>query len=245
MARATARHQQINNNCFLNAGLCKKLQNRADSKKEIIISDTRTAILEAAETLFGEIGFDATTTREITNRSGVNKALMYYYFKNKDALLDSVLDRYFIRLNEVLQKAMAGEDDQRKRLRRLVDVYVDFFQDNVNFNRIVQREIGAGRHVEKISNHLSPLFKMGMAAIQEEFPATRQGEMAAQQLVISFYGMITSYFNFGPILGRLMNKDLLSKQNIRLRKKHLHRMLDIVLDEVEVKPPAKAASKRR
>ena len=160
---------------------------------------------------------------------------MYYYFKNKDALLESVLDRYFTRLNDVLQKALTNETDQRKRLKRLVDVYVDFFQNNVNFSRIVQREIGAGRHVEKISNHLLPLFEAGMTAIQQEFPATRQGEMAAQQLVISFYGMITSYFNYGPILGRLMNKDLLSKPNIRMRKKHLHRMLDIVLDDVAKK----------
>ena len=157
---------------------------------------------------------------------------MYYYFKNKDALLDSVLDRYFTRLNDILQKAMTEEADPRQRLKRVVDVYVDFFQNNISFSRIVQREIGAGRHVERISNHLSPLFEVGMTAIQQEFPATRKGEMAAQQLIISFYGMITSYFNFGPILGRLMNKDLLSKPSIRMRKKHLHRMLDIVLDEV-------------
>jgi len=191
------------------------------------------AILDAAETLFGEVGFDAATTREITRLSGVNKALMYYYFDNKNALLDSVLHRYFNKLNEILLQAMEAEGDLRGRLKRVIDVYVDFLQHNVNFSRIVQRESGAGRHMDKIFNRLSPLFRAGMATIQEAYPAARQGEVSAEQLLISFYGMIVSYFNFGPLLGRLMNTDLFSIENVETRKKHLHWMLDIVVDELE------------
>jgi AcrR family transcriptional regulator len=193
----------------------------------------RDAILNAAETLFGEVGFDAATTREITRLSGVNKALMYYYFDNKNALLDSVLDRYFNKLNKILLQAMEGEGDLRGRLKRVIDVYVDFLQHNVNFSRIVQRESGAGRHMDEIFNRLSPLFQAGMATTQEAYPAARQGEMSAEQLLISFYGMIVSYFNFGPLLGRLMNTDLFSMKNVETRKKHLHWMLDIVVDELE------------
>jgi len=72
-----------------------------------------------------------------------------------------------------------------------------------------------------------------MATIQEAYPAARQGEVSAEQLLISFYGMIVSYFNFGPLLGRLMNTDLVSIENVETRKKHLHWMLDIVVDELE------------
>ena len=57
--------------------------------------------------------------------------------------------------------------------------------------------------------------------------------MSSEQLLISFYGMIVSYFNFGPLLGRLMNTDLFSIDNVEMRKKHLYRMLDIVVDELE------------
>ncbi len=197
--------------------------------------NAREAILNTAETLFGEVGFDATTTREITKLSGVNKALMYYYFDNKDALLASVLDRYFNRLNKVLLEAMEGESDLRGKLERVVEVYVDFIQRNVNFSRIVQRESSAGRHMDKIFNHLTPLFQAGLVAVQDAYPTTRQGEMAAEQLLISFYGMIVSYFNFGLLLGRLMDTDLFSRENVEKRKRHLHRMLDIVMDELEGK----------
>lgn len=193
----------------------------------------RDAILNAAETLFGEVGFDGATTREITRLSGVNKALMYYYFDSKNALLDSVLNRYFDKLNEILIQAMEAEGDLRGRLKRVIDVYLDFLQHNVNFSRIVQRESVAGKHMDKIFHRLSPLFRVGMARIQEAYSGARQGEVSAEQLLISFYGMIVSYFNFGPLLGRLMNTDLFSIENVETRKKHLHWMLDVVVDELE------------
>jgi hypothetical protein len=137
------------------------------------------------------------------------------------------------KLNEILLKAMEGESDLRGRLKRVIDVYVDFLQHNVNFSRIVQRESGAGRHMDKIFDRLSPLFQAGMVTTQATYPAARRGEMSAEQLLISFYGMIVSYFNFGSLLGRLMNTDLFSMENVETRKKHLHRMLDVVVDELE------------
>ena len=188
----------------------------------------RDDILNAAESLFGEIGFDATTTREITRQSGVNKALMYYYFENKDALLGCVLERYFLRLEKTLRESLAEGTDLHDKLDRLIDGYVDFLRRNVNFSRIVQRESCGGKHVDKIFEHLSPLFQLGIESVRSAYPETREGEMSAEQLLISFYGMIVSYFTFGPLLGRLIGADLFSDASIRLRKEHLRRMLDLV-----------------
>ena len=188
----------------------------------------RDDILNAAESLFGEIGFDATTTREITRQSGVNKALMYYYFENKDSLLASVLERYFLRLTGTLRESLTEGTDLHEKLDRLIDGYVDFLRRNANFSRIVQRESSGGKHVDTIFEHLSPLFQLGIESVRSVYPETREGEMSAEQLLISFYGMIVSYFTFGPLLGRLMGEDLFSDENIRLRKQHLRRMLDLV-----------------
>lgn len=178
------------------------------------------------------MGFDATTTREITRRSGVNKALLYYYFKNKDDLLECVLARYFNRLNRVLLRAAEGEGGLMDRLGAVVDAYVDFFRDHVSFSRIVQRESSGGRHMETIFEHLSPLFQEGLKAVHQAYPDTRSGEMAAQQILISFYGMIVGYFNFAPLLGRLTGTDLLSEESVQLRKRHLRRMLRITTREL-------------
>lgn len=56
-------------------------------------SDTKEKILEAAESLFAEDGFDGTSLRAITTEAGVNLAAVNYHFGTKEALLSAVLER--------------------------------------------------------------------------------------------------------------------------------------------------------
>lgn len=53
--------------------------------------DARERILSASTHLFAEKGFDATSVNAIAEAAGVNKALIYYYFKNKEAILETML----------------------------------------------------------------------------------------------------------------------------------------------------------
>ena len=197
--------------------------------------NAREKILEAADELFGELGFDAATTREIAERSGVNKALIHYHFQSKEELLEAVLDRYYERLREVVEKALEKPGDARQRLARLVDAYVDFLSRNRNFSRIVQRESSGGPRQKRIQGHLEPMFKLAVDMLHHEFPATRKGTTEAHQLLVSFYGVIVTYFTYSEILGGLIDKDPLSPRELAKRKRHLHWMLDVVLDAVEDK----------
>ncbi len=54
--------------------------------------ENKERIIQAAEELFAEKGFDATRVNEIAGRAGVNKALIYYYFENKEAMLDHLIE---------------------------------------------------------------------------------------------------------------------------------------------------------
>jgi AcrR family transcriptional regulator len=67
-------------------------------------SDTKTRILDAAEKLFGEKGFDATSLRDITTEAQVNLAAVNYHFQSKDSLIDAVIER---RLLPVTRKRLA------------------------------------------------------------------------------------------------------------------------------------------
>src|ERR1700748_619927 len=55
--------------------------------------DTKTRILDAAEKLFGENGFDGTSLRDITAEADVNLAAVNYHFQSKDSLIDAVIAR--------------------------------------------------------------------------------------------------------------------------------------------------------
>ena len=61
---------------------------------------TKSAILDAAEALFAEHGFNSTSLRNITVRAGVNLASVNYHFGSKDALIRAVYERRIIPMNE-------------------------------------------------------------------------------------------------------------------------------------------------
>jgi AcrR family transcriptional regulator len=55
--------------------------------------DTKTRILDAAEKLFGENGFDGTSLRDITTEADVNLAAVNYHFQSKESLIEAVIMR--------------------------------------------------------------------------------------------------------------------------------------------------------
>jgi AcrR family transcriptional regulator len=62
--------------------------------------DTKTRILDAAEKLFGENGFDGTSLRDITTEADVNLAAVNYHFQSKDSLIEATIMRGAGPINE-------------------------------------------------------------------------------------------------------------------------------------------------
>jgi AcrR family transcriptional regulator len=62
--------------------------------------DTRERILDAAERLFGELGYEATSLRTVTAQAGANIAAVNYHFKSKEGLLRAALARRFRPIND-------------------------------------------------------------------------------------------------------------------------------------------------
>jgi AcrR family transcriptional regulator len=67
---------------------------------------TRESILDAAEELFAEHGFDGVTVRQVTRKASVDVALAHYYFGTKRGLFDSVFLRRAAILNDARLKAI-------------------------------------------------------------------------------------------------------------------------------------------
>jgi len=70
------------------------------SMESITPLDTKTRILDAAEKLFGMNGFDATSLRDITAEAQVNLAAVNYHFQSKDSLIDAVIERRILPINQ-------------------------------------------------------------------------------------------------------------------------------------------------
>ena len=68
-----------------------------------------------------------------------------------------------------------------------------------------------------------PLFQMIAKASREAYPATRSGDLAAEHMLISCYGMME----------KLLGGDPMSKVNLRARKRHIQRLMDIVGEQIK------------
>lgn len=58
--------------------------------------ERRNEILDAADTLFAQKGFDGTSTNDILEKVGIARGTLYYHFKSKEDIMDALIDRYNI-----------------------------------------------------------------------------------------------------------------------------------------------------
>src|SRR5579863_2059437 len=92
--------------------------------------ESRAAILEAAAREFAEFGVAGARTDAIAREAGVNKALLYYYFKDKETLYGSVLNEAFAGLKVAVFKVLDGELPVREKIMAYAGAYFDFVASN-------------------------------------------------------------------------------------------------------------------
>jgi TetR/AcrR family transcriptional regulator len=93
-------------------------------------SGSEKKILEAAKKVFHEKGFDGARMQEIADEAGINKALLHYYFRNKENLFNAVfkeaLQEMFSRLTGIVGKDVPLEE----KIRLVFHDYITFLQKN-------------------------------------------------------------------------------------------------------------------
>src|SRR5580698_5352168 len=130
---------------------------------------TRARILDAAIGEFSENGLAGARTEQIAEAAGVNKALLYYYFKGKDALYAAALE---VVAERVVSSSMAVMRSKRSAGERLVQFVLNHF-DRIHsqraFQSLMQQELMRLR--EGGQNALLPLvdkvFRPMMARVTE------------------------------------------------------------------------------
>src|ERR1700755_3624086 len=78
--------------------------------------ESRAAILHAAAKEFAAHGIAGARTDAIAREARVNKALLYYYFKDKETLYGAVLDNAFSGLKDTVLRVLDGNESPRNRI---------------------------------------------------------------------------------------------------------------------------------
>lgn len=109
---------------------------------------TRRAILEAAEVVFANVGFDAARLEDVASAVGIRRPSIIYYFANKQELYDAVESDIFEAMHGAAVEAMAGAAGPMERLLALLDGWLDFQVARPTASRIILRLVAdaAPRH---------------------------------------------------------------------------------------------------
>jgi AcrR family transcriptional regulator len=126
--------------------------------------DTKTRLLNAAEKLFGQNGFDATSLRDITAEAQVNLASVNYHFQSKDSLIDAVIGR---RLEPVNHRRIQMLDAAGPS--PTVEQIIEAFLAPILDQEIWQAGPLIGRVFSNPDQFLERFFKKRLAAVAQRF----------------------------------------------------------------------------
>jgi len=179
--------------------------------------------LNAAVAEFAEHGIAGARTDAIAREAHVNKALLYYYFKDKDALYEAVLDHVFSGLRARVMPVLECDLPPRQKMLEYLGAYFDYIAANPRFPRVVQSEWmrsgeGTSRMQRVAQEYFRPIFEKVAEVLRE---GIRTGEFRALNpldFLPSVAAMIVFYFSAAPLMKTLMKLDPLSEERIRERR---------------------------
>src|SRR5512144_1135654 len=99
--------------------------------------DARKRLLAGATELFASKGYAATTVREIVERAGVTKPVLYYYFRSKEGIYLDMMREHFGRFTAVVEETLHTGVSARERLFRLCLTAYDIFAENIDTARVM------------------------------------------------------------------------------------------------------------
>lgn len=185
---------------------------------------SRAAILQAAVREFAREGVAGARTDAIARAAKVNKALLYYYFKDKEALYGAVLDQVFGGLVTHLEEVFSRDLPPREKILAYAGAHFDYVASHPLYPRIVQGEMmGVGR---SRANHLEPIVKKYFRPLFGRIAEVlKKGQSTGEfrpldplHFIPSMIAVIVFYFTSAPVMRLMIGTDPMSPERIAARR---------------------------
>jgi AcrR family transcriptional regulator len=195
---------------------------------------SRLALLSAARDEFAEHGLGGARVDRIAERAGVDKRLIYHYFKNKDSLFLSVLEDTYRSIREAEQQLHLADLPPAEAVRRLTEFTWNYYLVHPEFLTLLNSEnLHRGRHLEqsmRAREMNSPLVQtLGEVLERGRRDGVFRGGIDPVQLYISIAGLSYFYLSNNHTLSAIFGRNLLSP---KARNERLSHICDVILGYV-------------
>ena len=189
--------------------------------------DLKKQILDKAEELFSHNGYAATSIRRIADGSGVNPALVHYYFSNKKSLLQSVLDRALEPMVLAIAEMKNGSEASPEMISRLL---ISMAAEHPNIPRLLVREVflPGGEIQQHFAENMAPRLGGALPALLSREKSAGRLREDCDPAVSAMLILAVSFFPFiartlaEPLLGIKYDEDgieFLNQQITQLLKR--------------------------
>ena len=195
------------------------------------VLSTREAIIVEARRCFAEHGYEGTSLNEIAEAVGIRRPSLLHHFPSKEAVYAEVfrisLEEWGARVEDAVGQASQGWP----KVDLVITTGFRFFQENPEFVRIVRREAldgGANLGID-LGASLRPFMQRAMNWFEREIEAGRFRRVDTEQLLITGYSVMFSYFSDIPFLEGLLEDDPMAPDALDARLKHIRNLFHVAL----------------
>ncbi len=186
--------------------------------------ESRAAILQAAAKEFSEFGIAGARTDAIAREARVNKALLYYYFKDKETLYGAVLDDAFSGMRSRVFQVLDSDLPPREKIMAYVGAYFDFIASSQIYPKLMQREMmrareGRSEHIDRlVKTYFRPIYQRVGELLNKGIEEGEFRRVDPIHFIPSMVAMIVFYFSSAPVMQRIVHFNPLTPRRIAERR---------------------------
>ncbi|NOT08358.1 MAG: TetR/AcrR family transcriptional regulator [Gemmatimonadales bacterium] len=204
----------------------------APSKSPVRVRDaerTREQILDAAERLFAERGYEETSLADVGKVANVSRATPGYFFGSKADLHRAVLERSFADIRTAVregkERALASGQTPEVILAGAVADYADFVAARPNFVRLIEREALSDRTVLEGLPLRLVVWREALAAFRQELGLDISDTSEAAHLLLTLIALTWFPIVHGGTFLKAMGLDPAAPDFAEQRKRHITSLL--------------------
>ena len=194
-----------------------------------IASDAREHLLETASRVMRDADKVDISLAQLSRKSGLNSALVKYYFGNKAGLMRALLDRDMRRIQRSVDTLLAKDLDPETKLRRHLSAVVDTFYETPYIQRLMMRLIRESETYEAqriADSYLMPLYQAYHLLIGEGVKAGMFRPVDPQLFYFSVTGAADRFFSARLFLRYCFGEDSLTEE---LRDRYRTHAIDFIM----------------
>lgn len=161
------------------------------------LNDKQIQILEVAETLFAEKGFDGTSIRDISKIAKINVAMVSYYFGSKEKLLESLVLFKTSGLKEQLINLIDENLEPFDKINKLIELYIHRLNCNRGIYRILHFELASKKRVLELPS-FSEIKKFNLKSLETIIKEGQAKGVFRKEVIIELLTptILGTYFHF-------------------------------------------------